>query len=147
MESSITRKPGYLDYPEFYDLIVNSGQGGARKRRVSPEEEEREAALKEAKKECLLTEDQFTIMKEIFEKLDIHKDLVVPRTQLIDAIKNDVRMKKYLDVGVVYVPLVGKEIPLRKVLHQIEQEEFMKAESLAVGGDDFISSKKYISWH
>ena len=71
--------------------------------------------------------------------------MVVPRANLIQSIKGDVRMKKFMDRGVVYLPSVKKEIAMRKVLHQIEQEEFLKAEKLEVG-DDFMSTKRYISW-
>jgi hypothetical protein len=98
------------------------------------------------KKECLLSEDLVTLMKEIFERLDKYEDLVVPRAQLIDALKKDVRLKKFMDKGVVYLPRVNKEIALRKVLQQIEHEEFIKADTLDAGDSNFVSSKKYISW-
>jgi hypothetical protein len=98
------------------------------------------------RKECLLTEELLSIMKENFERLDKYEDLVVPRSQLVEAIKQDVRTKKFLNKGVVYLPKVKKEISLRKVLNQIEQEEFIKADNLDTGDSNFISSKKYISW-
>lgn len=85
-------------------------------------------------------------MKENFERLDKYEDLVVPRAQLVEAIRQDVRTKKFLNKGVVYLPKVKKEISLRKVLNQIEQEEFIKADNLDTGDSNFISSKKYISW-
>ena len=103
-----------MNFDEFYDFMVEN-KNKMKKRDKSAEELQR--IHKKEKKECLLTEDQFTIMREIFDKIDVHKDLVVPRTKLVDAMKRDIRMKKYLDRGVVYVPLVKREIPLRKVLH------------------------------
>jgi len=56
-------------------------------------------------------------------------------------------MKKYLNKGVVFLPEVNKEIALRKVLHQIEEEELLKANQLDEGDPNFISTKKYISWN
>ena len=100
----------------------------------------------DSKKECLLSEDLVALMRENFERLDKHEDLVVPRAALVDSIRKDVRVKKYLNVGVIYLPKVRKEIALRKVLHQIEQEEFIKADQLDAGDSNFVSSKKYISW-
>ena len=99
-----------------------------------------------SKKECLLTEDLVTLMKENFEKLDRYEDLVVPRAQLIESLKKDVRIKKFMNKGVVYLSRIGKEIVLRKVLQQIEHEEFIKADTLDAGDSNFVSSKKYISW-
>lgn len=98
------------------------------------------------KKECLVTEELLTIMKENFDRLDKYEDLVVPRAQIVEAIRKDVRAKKFLNKGVVYLPKVKKEISLRKILNQIEQEEFIKADNLDTGDSNFISSKKYISW-
>ena len=97
-------------------------------------------------KASLLTEDLVEIMKENFERLDRHEDLVVPRALLVDSIRKDVRIKKYLNKGVVHLPQVNKVIALRKILHQIEQEEHLKSDKLDTGDSNFISSKKYISW-
>ena len=97
-------------------------------------------------KECLLTEECVSIMKEIFQKLDKYGDLVVTRHILVKEIREDPRMKKYLNKGVVWLQDINREVALRKVLHQIEEEELLKANQLDEGDQNFISTKKYISW-
>lgn len=145
IESLITERPGYVNFDEFFEFMV------ANKRALRRGEEEQRIAdnmrREQSKKECLLTDEQFNIMKEVFDKIDIHGDLVVERAVLVQKIRDDVRIRKYLDRGVVYVPMVRREIPLRKVLHQIEQEEFLKAEEINTGDSKFVSSKRYISWN
>ena len=150
VEAYVTDRPEQMSYDEFSRFLSNNevlaeltpAKKAEKKRRIK-EQKEKE---RRSRKECLLTEEQLMILKENFEKLDKHGDLVVPRSQLISSIQNDVRMRKYLDRGVVYIPSVNKEIAMRKVLHQIEQEEFLKADRLDIGGEDFMSTKRYISW-
>lgn len=98
------------------------------------------------KKLCLLTEEMVEVMKENFDKLDRFEDLVVPRAELVEAIRKDVRAKNFMNKGVVFLPKVNKQISMSKVLHQIEQEEFIRADKLDAGDSNFVSSKKYISW-
>ena len=48
-----------------------------------------------ATKECLLTEEWMNIMKENFDRLDKHGDLIVSRQKLVHEIMIDPRIRKY----------------------------------------------------
>ena len=77
------------------------------------------------KKQCILTEDCIAHMRKVYQRLDRYGDLVVPRTNLVKEIQDDPNMKYYLNRGAIRYPEINKEIPLRTVLHQIEEDTMM----------------------
>ena len=105
-------------------------------------------------KECLLSEHCAGIMKDIYDKLDRYNDLVNNRQDLVALIQKDPRMKQYLNMGVVKLKNVEKEIPLRKILNQISEEEMLVIRNeIAKNGRDqfeqnkgFVNPKTFISW-
>lgn len=65
-------------------------------------------------------------MKDIFDKQDKYNECVVNRQNLVETLIGDPRIKVYLDQGAVYIKEVKKEIPLRKILNQIREEEILE---------------------
>lgn len=78
-------------------------------------------------------------MREIYNDLDKHGDMIVSRKQLIDKLRSDVRIVKILHLPAVYMPSIEKTMKVDKVLLRIEQEEFL-------GDPQAKAAKEYITW-
>lgn len=78
-------------------------------------------------------------MRELFDDLDKHNDMIVSRRQLVEKLRSDVRIVKILHLPAVFMPSIEKTMNVDKVLYRIEQEEFM-------GDAEAKSTKEYITW-
>ena len=83
-------------------------------------EEDEGILLGESNSTCLLQGEHQRIMREIYNDLDKHGDMIVSRKQLIDKLRSDVRIVKILHLPAVYMPSIEKTVKVDKVLHRIE---------------------------
>jgi len=76
--------------------------------------------LSEDNSTCLLQGEHQRIMREIYNDLDKHGDMIVSRKQLIDKLRSDVRIVKILHLPAVFMPSIEKTMKVDKVLLRIE---------------------------
>ena len=56
-------------------------------------------------------------MQETFDKLDIHEDLILPRQEFIDALRQDIRILKILHKPAIYLSKVDRSMTLDRLLY------------------------------
>ena len=61
-------------------------------------------------------------MKDIFNKIDKHKDLIISRTKFIKKLKENQVLKLNMDKPAVFIANLKKTLTLRIVLSSIERE-------------------------
>jgi hypothetical protein len=62
------------------------------------------------------------IMKRIFDKIDKHNDLLIPRKEFVEKIKKNKVIRKNLDKPGCYIANIDKTLTLRILLHCIVRE-------------------------
>jgi hypothetical protein len=89
---------------------------------------------------CVLTEDDIFAMQEIFDKLDVHEDLILPRKKFVSALREDIRVIKLLHKPAIYMSKVDRHMNLDRLLQQIAQEADIDNEVVR-------KTKEFISWN
>ena len=65
---------------------------------------------------CCLNESDIFAMQEIFDKMDVHEDLILPRKKFLDALKEDIRIIKLLHKPAIYMSKVDRHMTLDRLL-------------------------------
>ena len=89
---------------------------------------------------CVLTEEDIFTMQEIFDKMDVHEDLILNRKEFIQALREDIRILKILHKPALYLSKVDRHMTLDRLLFQIEEEANVKSEVIQ-------KTKEFISWN
>ncbi len=87
----------------------------------------------------LLSEEHKQTFKAIYDRLDVHSDLIVPRGELIATLRKDVRVAAILNQPAVFIASIEDTINIDKVFLEIEQDG-------RLGNREEREAKEYISW-
>lgn len=79
-------------------------------------------------------------MKEIYDDLDKHKDLVVKRKLLVQKLRADIRIVRILHLPAVYISGIDKSLNLERAIYRVEKEEL-------IGDKEEKMAKEFITWH
>ena len=56
-------------------------------------------------------------MQEIFDKLDVHEDLILSRQEFINTLREDLRILKILHKPAIYLTKVDRNMTLDRLLY------------------------------
>ena len=70
----------------------------------------------------LLDEECIQTMREVFDGLDEHGDLLVVRSQLLKEMRQDQMMRSMLERNVFYIGAIDKHVTVAQVIRHIEDE-------------------------
>ena len=87
----------------------------------------------------LLSEEHQKLFKTIFEKLDVHGDLIVPRSDFLYALRKDVRVAAILNQPAVFIASIEDTVNIDKIFNEIDQDA-------NIGSREEREAKEYISW-
>ena len=108
-------------------------------------EEKEEKSKAKIQNMCMLSEDTINSIKEIFYEVDKYEDLVVKRQILVQRLREDIRMKRFLKEPAVHIIELDRHLSLEKILNQIEEEE-TKAKGDQKRSKEYISLTQFLKY-
>lgn len=116
------------DY-ESFDVDINGGLGLGKERSKN-----------------LLLASQMVTMREIFDKLDKYNEGLLKRSDLIRALRTDMRVVDFIDCEAVKKAYTNTIMTLDQVFFEIEKDERYEANN-KTGGANTANSKQHIAWN
>jgi len=90
--------------------------------RFSPERKSTKTS-KAVENACMLSEETLDTIREVFNEVDKHEDLIVKRQALVKRLREDVRIMRILHKPAVHIVEIDKYLTMERLLRQIEEEE------------------------
>lgn len=72
---------------------------------------------------CMLADETLDTIREVFNEVDKHEDLIVKRQALVKRLREDVRIMRILHKPAVHIVEIDKYLTMERLLRQIEEEE------------------------
>ena len=94
---------------------------------------------------CLISASYIKLMKEIFVELDEDDIGILKRTYFIKKLRKNSEIMKILDKPSIYIQELEKFIDLKRLLMQIEREQFVNSKETQ-NEKSFITWEKFINF-